>query len=252
MNLMRRFWRRELKRSAVYFLICCFFFNVPLSVVLADVVLTDIVNGNITVNSGPNTTNMTASNGAIGQFSDFDIASTQSVFCAQPGADAKALFEVFSVDGTQIYGRFEATGSIYLHDAAGILIGPGAVINMTQFVASSLGLSHEDFLNGRDIFAGGNAAVINQGNISAQKVALIGKKVLNTGTITSPNGYVVMAAGDRVVLGQPGSNVIVELASVDIPKAEGGALADMADVANEGTIDAQDGMIVLAAGDVFS
>ncbi len=252
MNLMRRFWRRELKRSAVYFLICCFFFNVPLSVVLADVVLTDIVNGNITVNSGGNTTNMTASNGAIGQFSDFDIASTQSVFCAQPGADAKALFEVFSVDGTQIYGRFEATGSIYLHDAAGILIGPGAVINMTQFVASSLGLSHEDFLNGRDIFVGGNAAVINQGNISAQKVALIGKKVLNTGTITSPNGYVVMAAGDRVVLGQPGSNVIVELASVDIPKAEGGVLADMADVANEGTIDAQDGMIVLAAGDVFS
>lgn len=224
----------------------------PLSVVLADVVLTDVVNGNITVNSGGNTTNMTASDGAIGRFSDFDIASTQSVFCAQPSADARALFNVFSVDGTQIYGRFEATGSIYLHDAAGILIGPGAVINMTQLVATSLALSHEDFLNGRDIFAGGNAAVINQGNISAEKVALIGKKVLNTGTITSPNGYVVMAAGDKVILGQPGSNVIVELASVDVPKAADGALADMADVANEGTIDAQDGVIVLAAGDVFS
>jgi len=219
---------------------------------LADVVLTDVVNGNITVNSGGNTTNMTASDGAIGRFSDFDIASTQSVFCAQPSADARSLFNVFSIDGTQIYGRFEATGSIYLHDAAGILIGPGAVINMTQLVATSLGLSHEDFLNGRDIFAGGNAAVINQGNISAEKVALIGKKVLNTGTITSPNGYVVMAAGDKVILGQPGSNVIVELASVDVPKAADGALADMADVANEGTIDAQDGVIVLAAGDVFS
>ncbi len=252
MNFMRKSCRRNVRHLVAHFLICCLIFNVPLSVVLADVVLTDVVNGNITVNSGGNTTNMTASDGAIGRFSDFDIASTQSVFCAQPGADARALFNVFSVDGTQIYGRFEATGSIYLHDAAGILIGPGAVINMTQLVATSLALSHEDFLNGRDIFAGGNAAVINQGNISAEKVALIGKKVLNTGTITSPNGYVVMAAGDKVILGQPGSNVIVELASVDVPKAADGALADMADVANEGTIDAQDGVIVLAAGDVFS
>jgi len=252
MNFVRKSCRRNVRHLVAHFLICCLIFNVPLSVVLADVVLTDVVNGNITVNSGGNTTNMTASDGAIGRFSDFDIASTQSVFCAQPGADARALFNVFSVDGTQIYGRFEATGSIYLHDAAGILIGPGAVINMTQLVATSLALSHEDFLNGRDIFAGGNAAVINQGNISAEKVALIGKKVLNTGTITSPNGYVVMAAGDKVILGQPGSNVIVELASLDVPKAADGALVDMADVANEGTIDAQDGVIVLAAGDVFS
>lgn len=252
MNFVRKSCRRNVRHLVAHFLICCLIFNMPLSVVLADVVLTDVVNGNITVNSGGNTTNMTASNGAIGRFSDFDIASTQSVFCAQPSADARALFNVFSVDGTQIYGRFEATGSIYLHDAAGILIGPGAVLNMTQLVATSLALSHEDFLNGRDIFAGGNAAVINQGNISAEKVALIGKKVLNTGTITSPNGYVVLAAGDKVILGQPGSNVIVELASVDVPRAADGALADMADVANEGTIDAQDGMIVLAAGDVFS
>jgi filamentous hemagglutinin family protein len=184
--------------------------------VLADVVLTDVVNGNITVNSGGNTTNMTASNGAIGNFSDFDIASNHSVLCAQGGADARALFKVFSTDGTQIYGNFEATGSIYLFDAKGVLVGPGAMINMTQFVASSLNISHDDFLNGRDIFAGGNGAVINQGEIFAEKVALIGKKVLNTGTITSPNGYVVMAAGDRVVLGQPGSNIVVELDSIDM------------------------------------
>ncbi|MHC5061671.1 MAG: filamentous hemagglutinin N-terminal domain-containing protein [Planctomycetota bacterium] len=252
MNIFRKLRYRKVKFLITYFLVCCLFFNVPLSVVLADVALTDVVNGNITVNTGGNTTNMTASDGAIGQFSDFDIASNQSVICTQPNAAARALFEVFSGDGTQIYGRFEATGSVYLHDAAGILIGPGAVINMNQFVASSLGISHEDFLNGQDIFAGGNAAVINQGNISAEKVALIGKKVLNTGTITSPNGYVVMAAGDKVVLSQPGSNVIVELASVDVSAGADAAAADMAEVTNEGTIDAQDGMIVLAAGDIFS
>ena len=124
MNFVRKSCRRNVRHLVAHFLICCLIFNVPLSVVLADVVLTDVVNGNITVNSGGNTTNMTASDGAIGRFSDFDIASTQSVFCAQPSADARALFNVFSVDGTQIYGRFEATGSIYLHDAAGILIGP--------------------------------------------------------------------------------------------------------------------------------
>ncbi|HIJ71006.1 MAG TPA: filamentous hemagglutinin N-terminal domain-containing protein [Planctomycetes bacterium] len=252
MIFMRKFYRRNLKNLVINFLVCCLIVNLPASVALADVVLTDVVNGNITVNAGGNTTNMTATDGAIGNFSDFDIAATQSVFCAQPGADARALFEVHSVDGTQIYGRFEATGSVYLHDAAGILIGPDATINMTQLVATSLALSHDDFLKGRDIFNGGNAAVINQGNISAEKVALIGRKVLNTGTITSPKGYVVMAAGDKITLGQPGSNVIVELASVDIPETTDNKIADMADVANEGTIDAREGMVVLAAGDVFS
>ena len=252
MNFVRKFRKRQFKQTVTYFLICCLLFNVPVSSVLADVVLTDVVNGNITVNSGGNTTNMTASNNSIGQFSDFDIAATQSVFCEQPGPDARAFFEVHSVDGTQIYGRFEATGIVYLGDDGGLLIGPGAVINMTQLVATGLGLSHEDFLNGRDIFAGGNGAVINQGEIFAEKVALIGKKVLNTGTITSPNGYVVMAAGDRVVLGQPGSNIVVELDSIDMPEPAAAGTVNIGDVVNEGTVDAQDGVIVLAAGDIFS
>jgi len=249
MNFVKKFRKRQLKQTVTYFLVCCLLFNVPASFVLADVVLTDVVNGNIGVKSRGNTTNMTASDGAIGKFSDFDIASKHSVLCAQPGADARALFKVFSGDGTQIYGNFEATGSIYLFDAKGVLVGPGAMINMTQFIASSLNISNEDFLNRRDIFAGGNGAVINRGEISAEKVALIGKKVLNTGTITSPNGYVVMAAGDRVVLGQPGSDVVVELDSIDV--ADLGP-ADIGDVVNEGTVDASDGVIVLAAGDIFS
>ena len=67
MNFIRIFRKRQLKQTVTYFLVCCLLFNVPASFVLADVVLTDVVNGNIGVKSRGNTTNMTASDGAIGK-----------------------------------------------------------------------------------------------------------------------------------------------------------------------------------------
>ena len=135
---------------------------------------------------------------------------------------------------------------------AGIVFGPTAIVQAYKFTASSLNISDTDFMNGIYRFAGGNGAVINNGNITAQQVNLIGRQVLNAGTIVSPHGCVIMAAGDKVYLGQEGSDVVVEVEGVTVPEGTDAAAEGLGDVINEGTIEAAGGKIVLAAGDTFS
>ncbi len=241
------------RRAVICLLTCCLIFNT--SVVLAEVVLQPdgIINGDINVTplGGGITQDMTATDGAIGNFSDFDIAEGHFVNCVQSSANANALFRVYSGDGTQILGRFDATGNIYLIDPAGILFGANSSVNINQLVASSLDISDLDFIAGNYQFIDGDLStgpVINDGSITAAEgVALIGKHVRNNGTITAgEGGFVVMAAGDRVLLGEPGSNIIVEMDSVTVNEGGDG------DIINDGDIEAPAGTVVLAAGDIFS
>lgn len=246
--------RRYLRRGIIYFLTCSLIMNTWLPAVMAEVVLQPdgLINGNITVTPlADGVQNMTASNGAIGHFSSFDIAAGHNVYCIQPGSTANALFRIFSDNGTQILGNFKANGNIYLIDPAGILFGEFAQINVNQLVASSLDISNQDFLDGKYEFvagAGEAGAVANYGKIFADAgAALIGRKVLNAGHIkTGADGFVVMAAGDRVLLGAPGSGVLVEMDSVTLPGDGDG------DVINDGHIESASGEVVLAAGDIFS
>ncbi|MHC4497719.1 MAG: hypothetical protein ACYS21_01240, partial [Planctomycetota bacterium] len=75
--------RRYIRQIIVYFLTWCLLFNT--SVVLGEVVMTGNPAGTVTVTplNGGNTQAMTATNGSIGVFSDFDIASGHTVTCVQ-------------------------------------------------------------------------------------------------------------------------------------------------------------------------
>ncbi len=248
---------RCFRKVVIYFLTWCMVLNTSLPAVLAEVVLQPdgIKNGTITVNplGGGITQDMTASDGAIGHFSDFDIAAGHAVTCVQPGANANALFRIFSGDGTQILGQFDATGNIFLIDPAGILFGANSQVNVNRLVASSLDIDNGDFLAGDYLLAGeGIGEVANYGTINAiEGAALIGKRVLNAGTITTgEGGFVVMAAGDRVLIGEPGSKIVVEMDSVTLTDPENPE--GFGDVVNEGEITAPGGTVVLAAGDIFS
>ncbi|OHB83691.1 MAG: hypothetical protein A2Z38_06220 [Planctomycetes bacterium RBG_19FT_COMBO_48_8] len=249
-SLKGRYWRKVI----TYLLTCCLFLNTSVPVALADVTLQPdgVKRGDITVTPDlvtPDKTNMTASNGAIGHFSDFDIAAGHFVDCVQPSADASALFRVFSVDGTQIQGRFDANGSVYLIDPAGILFGAGCQINVNRLIASGLNMSNEAFdaarLGGAMVFSGGDGIVKNiagSGVITGNAVYLIGKSISNQGAIVSKKGLIVMAAGDQVTLAQDGSDVSVVVSG----------LGSGYDIRTSGYLKADDGKIVLAAGDTFS
>ena len=139
-----------------------------------------------------------------------------------------------------------AGGHIFVVSPHGVIIGPDATITASSFTASSLNITNGDFMNSIYKFSGDGAGeVSNYGSISAQQVALIGKQILNAGTISSPGGYTVLAAGDTVYLNPEGSDVVVEVTGVTVP--ENPAIDGIGDVINEGTIEAIDGQIIMAA-----
>ncbi|MBN2269021.1 MAG: filamentous hemagglutinin N-terminal domain-containing protein, partial [Sedimentisphaerales bacterium] len=202
------------------------------------------------VASGLMTINQTASE-AIINWQNFDIGSAAGVQFTQPGAAAAVLNRIHDGSPTGIMGSLQANGRVFIVNPAGVLFGSSASVNVAQLVASSLDIADGDFMSGvYDFAVPGFGDVTNLGTINAAEgVALLGKRVLNSGSIvTQPGGFVAMAAGDRVLLGNPGSHIIVEMSSAT------GAAPGTGDVINSdtGEIESPGGEIVLAAGDMFA
>jgi filamentous hemagglutinin family protein len=227
-------------------------FNMSLPVAWAGPEDAEIVNGQVSIQQSGYNTVITASDGSIINYSSFDILQPEIVEFIQPGSSASVLNRILSANPTNINGTLLANGRVFFVNPAGVYIGAGARINVSQLVASGLDISNTDFINGRYNFAGGDGSVINSGDILAEAVYLIGKQVANSGNISCPDGYVVMASGDRVFLGEPGSDIVLEINSTPLPEET--TLTDLEPaVLNEGTVDAAGGTIVLAAaGDIYS
>ncbi|MHC4596165.1 MAG: two-partner secretion domain-containing protein, partial [Planctomycetota bacterium] len=226
-------------------------FGTSLSVALAGPEDAQVVHGQVSFQQSGNNTMITASDKSIINYSRFDIARPEIVEFIQPSSAASVLNRILSANPTSINGTLLANGRVFFVNPAGVIIGSEARINVNQLVASGLNISNDNFINGQYEFVGGDGAVANYGDISAQSVYLVGKQVTNIGNINCPAGYVVMAAGDRVFLGQPGSNVIVEIGSLE-PPAQSDAQTP-AEITNEGTVQAAGGRIILAAaGDALS
>ena len=228
------------------------FFNTSLPVVLAGPEGAQVVNGQVSFQQGGYNTTIPASDGSIINYSSFDITRPEIVEFIQPGSSASVLNRILSANPTNINGTLLANGRVFFVNPAGVYIGAGARINVNQLVASGLDITNSDFINGQYNFAGGNGSVTNSGDILAEKVYLIGKQVANSGNISCPAGYVVMAAGDRVFLGEPGSDIVLEIEATSLPELTDSIISEPA-VLNEGTVAAAGGTIVLAAeGDIYA
>ncbi|MFZ2147708.1 MAG: filamentous hemagglutinin N-terminal domain-containing protein, partial [Sedimentisphaerales bacterium] len=253
MELSRKFSKRCYFKSAiviVYFLTYCMLFNTSLPIALAGPEGAQVVNGQVSFQQSGYNTAITASDKSIINYSGFDIARPEIVQFIQPGSSASVLNRILSANPTNINGTLLANGRVFFVNPAGVYIGAGARVCVNQLVASGLNITNSDFINGQYNFVGGDGAVINSGDISAEKVYLIGRQVANSGSISCPAGYIVMASGDRVFLGEPGTDVMLE---VDTPSLPGPAeTIEGSGVLNEGTVDAAGGKIVLAAGDIYS
>lgn len=105
-----------------------------------------------------------------------------------------------------ILGRLTATGSLYLINPQGIVVGPGGVVTTGgRFVASTLGVSNNAFMNGEPLTLTGdsNTSIVNLGKISSSggDVFLIAHRaVINKGSVRAPKGTSEFAVGERVLL----------------------------------------------------
>ena len=214
------------------------------------------------VQAAGNGWNITAPNGAIIHYSSFDVAAGQVVtFMNQNagGGDVRVLNRILgkasSIDGT-------ITGSggnffLYFMNPAGIVFGPNSQVvgNIAGLEAVGGHLSDTDFKRGVDHFTGVHGRVSNAGQIAANAVALVGGQVANSGSVIAEGGWIVMAAGNDVLIGRDSANQGVLL------RVEGAANAvfnqNATGVSNTGTLSAgaaanpASGNVSLGAGDLY-
>jgi len=188
----------------------------------------------------------------VNQFSDkltaqwdtFNIGAAAKVNFVQPSRSSIALNRVMSSDPSRIYGQLNANGQVFLVNAAGILFAPGSSVNVGGLVASTLDISNADFAAGNLRFSNNSGAtgqVLNQGTLTASEggyVALIGPQVGNEGAISAQRGTVALGAGNSVTLDMHGDGLLNL-------QVDGTALAALA--SNSGTIQADGGLVVMAA-----
>jgi len=179
---------------------------VVVPVVLANPTGPAVVGGQATV-SGLGTSHVTitqASQQAIINWQQFNIAPNEVTQFIQSNAQSIALNRIFDQNPSQIFGSLHANGTVILLNSNGILFGPNAQVNVGGLIASSLNLSNANFLAGHYLFQGTGVegTVKNMGTIqgSHDGVYLLAPNVENSGVITSPGGNIVLAAGAKAFL----------------------------------------------------
>lgn len=157
------------------------------------------------------------------------------------------LNRVTGGDLSMILGSLSATGSLYLINPQGIVVGPSGIVSTGgRFVASTLDADNTAFMNGGPLTLTGNSdkGVINFGKIGSTggDVFLVSSKdATNLGSVSAPNGSAELATGHQVLLQDSSSSrqVFVQLGS-------GGT------VFNAGTIKAAQVSLQAADGNVYA
>lgn len=213
----------------------------------------------------------------ITNWNEFSVRADERVSFHQPGQDAVALNRVIGRNGSDIQGRIDANGKVFLVNPNGVVFGKSAQVNVGGLVASTLDLADRDFLAGNYQFSGDSGATVsNAGSLQASEggsIALLGARVSNDGVIQAQLGDVALGAGQGINLNFDGHgllNLQVDKGSVDalahnggLIRADGGQVlmsARSADsllktvVNNQGTLEARtlrsaEGRIVLDGGE---
>jgi filamentous hemagglutinin family protein len=187
---------------------------------------------------------------AIINWKSFNVGSKAEVDFSQKSSSWICLNDIFDQNPSQIFGRIDAIGKIYLINQNGILFMRGSQVDLNTLIASSLSLDilDKNFLKGEFVLSNGqtgmefslgtgnpDASVENYGAITTYalgSVFLLGPNVTNDGNITTRTGQIGLAAGSDVSL-SPGAN---GAQLVEVVKTSG-------DAVNRGQIIADTGQI---------
>lgn len=199
--------------------------------------------GNISTSGNQMTINQNT-HGMVTNWNSFDIGKHNTVQFIQPDSSAIALNRVTGGHESQILGTLTANGQVMLVNPAGVMFGKGAKVNSAGLVASTKNISDADFMAGHYTFSGGGntgAEVVNQGSLTTTKggyIVLAADRVKNSGTVRTPGGKTILAAGETVTLQLDNSG----LTSVSVKGSMVNALVE-----NRGLLSATDGQVWLTA-----
>ena len=159
--------------------------------------------GNATISySGKKTDIHQSTDKAIIDWRSFNIDADEHTQFHQPNSSAFTLNRVNDTDASRIRGKLSANGNIAIINPNGIYFGKNATVDVNSLIATTADIDNDRFMRGELRFdKPGNpeAAIINEGAITAREAGLVGlvaPNVLNNGTITARMGTVQLASGD--------------------------------------------------------
>ncbi|MDM8918015.1 filamentous hemagglutinin N-terminal domain-containing protein, partial [Escherichia coli] len=200
--------------------------------------------GSIQTPSGNQMNIIQNSQNMVANWNSFDIGKGNTVQFYQPNSSAVALNRVVGGGESKIMGNLKANGQVFLVNPNGVLFGKDASVSTSGFVASTRDIKNDDFMNRRYTFSGGQKAgaeIVNQGALTTNAggyIVLAADKVSNSGTIRTPGGKTVLAAGERVTLQLDNGGLTSVQVSGDVVNAL---------VENRGLISARNGQVYLTA-----
>ncbi|RJF96382.1 YDG domain-containing protein [Sphingomonas cavernae] len=177
----------------------------------------------------------------------FSIATQHQVHI--DNASGATLNRVLGGQISQIDGKLSATGSVYLMNPHGVIVGPGGrVLTGGSFVASTRQIDPGAFMAGGPLAISGTSAgaIVNQGSIVSQSgsVVMIARAVTNSGTIQASKGRVSLAAANDVLLATTDGKA----ENIFVSFANGGD----GDVTQTGRIEAAAAALKTAGGNIFA
>ncbi len=175
-----------------------------------------------------------------------DLAADELLRFQQPNAQATALNHILDQRPSEILGRIEANGRVFLMNPNGILFGESARINVSALVAGSAWF---ESLNDKDEyrFTTGPGLVDNAGTITTPdggSVTLLGQTVRNRGQINARLGRIhLLSAGEATLSFDADGLLQFSLQGEVLDNAQQVSSA----VQNSGQLQADGGNVVLEA-----
>ena len=228
--------------------------------------------GHATLTVNGSQLSITAGNGAVLNWQNFNIGAGETTTFNQPSAGAIVWNRIGSQSATEIYGNLHANGVVVLLNSSGFYFGPNSFVSAAGLVVSTANCMPPQNSGGSWVFNGPPplASIINYGQIkigNGGDCFLIADKVENHGSIETDGGNIGLAAGQTVTLSERpdgrgmSMNVTLPQGSVDNYGnliADGGTIALNAKVVNQnGLIQANsvknnNGVIELVADDTVN
>jgi filamentous hemagglutinin family protein len=135
-------------------------------------------------------------------WSSFSIAANERVSISQPGSSSVLVNRVLGNDPSQILGKLQSNGSVWLINPRGIFFGQNSVVDVGGLLASTLSITNENMFSGRLTLSKGSGS--NAGDIVSE------------GLITAPQGSVVMVAPQLTHSGRIEAPRVGLLAATDV------------------------------------
>ena len=203
-----------------------------------------VVGGSAAISSTGNTlTVQQSSQRAAIDWNTFNVGSGAQINFNQPNAAAVTLNRVLDNNPSQIMGRINAPGQVFIVNPNGVLFGATSQVDVGGLLVTTHGISNADFMAGKSTFEGNgkSGSVVNLGSLQASLggyIALLAPQVRNEGVIIAREGTIAMAGGNKTTLVFSGQS----LTAVQIDEGVMDALVE-----NKHLVKADGGLVVMTA-----